>query len=219
VMSKKGNPYDDHDDNAEEWEPLMRGWFSASLVAVSSAWVVNVQPLAGNKRQLMRWIADNANRLVDIATWDKGHAAPPMAQGVMASRYEWMIIFGASDGASRAVPLSSWRGTVQSLYDGPPQRGNEFSGIHAATMPVHVPTWVLSTLCDKATSVFEPFCGTGTTLIAAEQLGRKCYGMEISPQYVDVIVKRWQDYTGRQAIHADTGKPFAEVASGNEAKN
>ncbi len=48
-------------------------------------------------------------------------------------------------------------------------------------------------------NVYEPFCGSGTTLIAAEQLGRKCYGMEISPQYCDVIVKRWETLTGRQA--------------------
>jgi DNA modification methylase len=47
--------------------------------------------------------------------------------------------------------------------------------------------------------VFDPFLGSGTTLIAAEQLGRKCYGMEISPQYCDVIVKRWETLTGRQA--------------------
>jgi len=47
--------------------------------------------------------------------------------------------------------------------------------------------------------VFDPFLGSGTTLIAAEQLGRKCYGMEISPQYCDVIVKRWETFTGKKA--------------------
>ena len=48
-------------------------------------------------------------------------------------------------------------------------------------------------------SVYDPFLGSGTTLIAAEQLGRKCYGMEISPQYCDVIVKRWENLTGKMA--------------------
>ena len=200
AMAAKANPYGDYEDNADGWDQVMRGWFSASDAAVSDAWVVNVQPLAGNKRDLVRFIADNAGRLVDVATWDKGHAAPPMAAGVMASRFEWMVIFSANDGASRAVPLSSWRGTVQSVYVAPPQRGNEFSKVHAATMPLHVPAWVMQTLCDQSKSVYEPFCGTGTTLIAAEQLGRKCYGMEISPQYCDVIVKRWETLTGRQAV-------------------
>ena len=48
--------------------------------------------------------------------------------------------------------------------------------------------------------VLDLFLGSGTTLIAAEQLGRTCYGMEISPAYCDVIVKRWETLTGKQAV-------------------
>jgi len=51
----------------------------------------------------------------------------------------------------------------------------------------------------EAESVYDPFLGSGTTLIAAEQLGRKCYGLEISPAYCDVIVKRWETLTGKKA--------------------
>lgn len=51
----------------------------------------------------------------------------------------------------------------------------------------------------EAELIYDPFLGSGTTLIAAEQLGRKCYGMEISPQYCDVIVKRWETLTGKKA--------------------
>lgn len=50
--------------------------------------------------------------------------------------------------------------------------------------------------------IYDPFLGSGTTLIAAEQLGRKCYGMEISPAYCDVIVKRWENLTGKKAVLA-----------------
>ena len=53
--------------------------------------------------------------------------------------------------------------------------------------------------------VYDPFLGSGTTLIAAEQLGRKCYGMEISPAYCDVIVKRWETLTGKKATLATDG--------------
>lgn len=198
AMADKQRVYDKHDDNPDEWAQLMDGWWDASVQAVTYAWLVNVQPLAGNKRELMRWINARIDRLIDIITWDKGHSAPPMAAGVLASRYEWIIGMGKTD-ASRAFPLSSWRGTLQSVYEAPPQRGNEYADIHAATMPVHVPAWIMGTLCDQAKSVYEPFCGTGTTLIAAEQLGRICYGMEISPAYCDVIVKRWETLTGKKA--------------------
>ena len=52
----------------------------------------------------------------------------------------------------------------------------------------------------KTELIYDPFLGSGTTLIAAEQLGRKCYGMEISPAYCDVIVKRWETLTGKKAV-------------------
>ena len=163
----------------------MTKWFNASKEFVS-CWLVNVQPLAGNKRSLIKFINEESIRLCDILTWDKGHSAPPMAAGVMGSRYEWIVIFG-KEGQSRSIPFSSWRGTIQSVYNAPPQRKNEFSGVHAATMPIHLPVWIMQELCDSIKSVYDPFCGTGTTLIAAEQLGRKCYGMEISPNYCKEI--------------------------------
>jgi len=59
--------------------------------------------------------------------------------------------------------------------------------------------------------MLDPFLGSGTAVIAAEQNGRVCCGTEIDPRYVDVIVKRWQDYTGNEAKHED-GRTFAQVA-------
>ena len=70
---------------------------------------------------------------------------------------------------------------------------------HDATFPVALPSFFIKAYSDEGDSIFDPFMGSGTTLIAAEQLGRKCYGMEISPAYCDVIVKRWENLTGKQA--------------------
>jgi DNA modification methylase len=70
---------------------------------------------------------------------------------------------------------------------------------HAAAFPMGLPSFFIKAYTDKADTVFDPFMGSGTTLIAAEQLGRKCYGMEISPAYCDVIVKRWENLTGKKA--------------------
>ena len=209
VMSKKGNAYTQHKDNADEWANLMEGWWSASIPYVS-AWVVNVQPLAGNKRNLFNWVNDRISQLCDFITWDKGHAAPAMAEGVMSSSFEWMIIFG-SENASRSVPFSSWRGTIKNVYSAPPQRSNDFASIHAATMPTHVPEWVFTKLCDKAKSIYEPFAGTGTTLIACEKTGRINRSMELDPKYCDVIVQRWQEFTGQTATLESDGKPFISL--------
>jgi len=72
----------------------------------------------------------------------------------------------------------------------------ESGDYHPAVFPVALPSSAMKCWLG---AVYEPFCGSGSTLIAAEQLNRKCYGMEISPQYCDVIVKRWETLTGKTA--------------------
>ena len=48
-------------------------------------------------------------------------------------------------------------------------------------------------------NVYEPFLGSGTTLIACEDTGRICYGVELDPKYIDIIIKRWENHTGKKA--------------------
>ena len=60
--------------------------------------------------------------------------------------------------------------------------------------------------------VFDPFGGSGSTLIACETTGRQARLLELDPRYVDVIVKRWQDYTGRKAVLESDGREFEQIA-------
>lgn len=71
---------------------------------------------------------------------------------------------------------------------------------HTCPKPVKLFAELMQPMTDKGDIVYEAFCGSGTTLIASEQLGRTCYGMEISPAYCDVIVERWQNLTGQKAV-------------------
>ena len=71
---------------------------------------------------------------------------------------------------------------------------------HPATFPVFLPCEYIVAFTDKEDIVIEPFCGSGTTLIACEQLDRVCYGMELDPKYCDVIIKRWENLTGEKAV-------------------
>ena len=85
----------------------------------------------------------------------------------------------------------------------------ETGDYHPAVFPVAFPRTVMNAWPGVA---YEPFCGSGTTLIAAEQLGRKCYGMEISSAYCDVIVKRWETLTGKKAkLEKRNGKTRAKA--------
>jgi DNA modification methylase len=74
---------------------------------------------------------------------------------------------------------------------------------HNAQKPLPIVSRCIGNSTTEGGVIFEPCAGSGTTLIAAEQLGRKCYGMEISPQYCDVIVKRWETLTGKKATLAN----------------
>lgn len=60
-------------------------------------------------------------------------------------------------------------------------------------------------------AVYEPFGGSGTTLMASETLGRNCYSVEIEPRFVDVIVTRWQNFTGRAAVLDGSQQTFEQV--------
>ena len=65
-------------------------------------------------------------------------------------------------------------------------------------------------------AIYDPFLGSGTSLIAAEMTGRVCYGLEFDPAYVDVIVRRWQLFTGRAAVHQASGQSFDERADSQD---
>jgi DNA modification methylase len=65
--------------------------------------------------------------------------------------------------------------------------------------------WLIERTSEPGAEIYEPFGGSGTGIIAAEKTGRKCYAMEMSPAYCDVIVKRWEEATGKKAqrIHGE----------------
>ncbi|MAA66803.1 MAG: DNA methylase N-4 [Alteromonadaceae bacterium] len=86
--------------------------------------------------------------------------------------------------------------------------------VHPTQKPVAVPERALTNSSKAGDSVLDLFGGSGSTLIAAEKTGRNARLMELDPKYVDVIVKRWQAFTGKDAVHADSGQTFNEIANG-----
>jgi DNA modification methylase len=198
--AKRESFYDQHEDDPDSWPDLMAGWFAA-FRPVSECVICNVQMLADNKRAMIRWLADRADDLVDVIVWDKINAAPQMQANVLSNAFEFCFVFGGN--ASRAVPFADFHGTLSNVLRLDPRGKNDQADKHRAVFPLELPAWFMQSLCREAKTVADPFCGTGTTLIAAEQLGRKCYGMEISPAYCDVIVKRWETLTGKKATRAN----------------
>jgi len=110
--------------------------------------------------------------------------------------YQWQhepCLYGWKEGAAHGW-YSDRKQTTLLRFDRPTR-----SEDHPTMKPVAMFAYLMGNSTAPQGLAYDPFLGSGTTLIAAEQLGRTCYGMEISPAYCDVIVKRWETLTGRKA--------------------
>ena len=94
-------------------------------------------------------------------------------------------------------------GRMGSIYVGAFATGEK---VHPAAFPVHLPREYINACSHIDDIIYEPFGGSGTTLIACEEIGRACRIMELSPRYCDVIIERWQDFTGGKAVLEKKGK-------------
>jgi DNA modification methylase len=85
---------------------------------------------------------------------------------------------------------------------------------HGTQKPVECMKRPMENNSSPGQAVYEPFSGSGTTIIAAEMTGRACYAVELAPAYVDVAIQRWQEFTGERALHASTGEAYSNPNSG-----
>ena len=180
-----------------------------NALLVSDMAIVNVQMLAGNKVALLEYLYQFREDLADIAVWDKGRAQPVMSRNVLNGRFEFLLFLTLrrSKGRTpRTLFTADFRGTVSNVYAAPPQQHNPYHAVHAATFPLHLPLWLMQTFDSAGGAVFDPFLGTGTTLMACEQMGRTCYGMEIEPTYCDLVLQRWEQQTGYWAVRLENDK-------------
>jgi DNA modification methylase len=84
--------------------------------------------------------------------------------------------------------------------------------VHPTVKPVAMVADAMKDCTRRGDIVIDTFSGAGTTILAAERVGRRAYAVELEPKYVDVAIRRWQAFTRRDAVHADTGQTFEEVA-------
>ena len=91
--------------------------------------------------------------------------------------------------------------------------GQDAETTHGTQKPVECMKRPIENNSSPGQAVYEPFSGSGTTIIAAEITGRACHAIELMPQYVDVAVERWQAFTGETAKLEADGRPFAEVSA------
>lgn len=105
-----------------------------------------------------------------------------------------------------------WSGMVKASEHGEKR-------VHPTQKPIALALWCFEHYGEKDKGVLDLFGGSGSTLIACEKTGRHCRMMELDPHYCDVIIKRWQDFTGKSATLESSGKTYNELLNDNQAKN
>ena len=200
LQTKKESKYIHSDDISKlDYQDLIVKTTQHSL-EYSKDVFVNLQFLAGNKKELLLWLAELANNFKDIFFWKKRSCAPAMAENIANSQVEVIVLFG-KDNNSRSWGNKKFRGTFSNHIETNSASGeNKNTKIHNATFPVELPFNFLKQGYNENSKVLDLFGGTGTTMIACEKLNMKSYMVELEPLYVDVIVQRYVDYTGNENI-------------------
>jgi DNA modification methylase len=201
---KKYNSFDDNQTESEFFDFLTANM--TCLMAVSDEVFYNIGLVQDNKRTIFKLVNEFGDTFKDVIYWKKKTVAPHIQKGVINNLVEFILCFG--DGKRKFINPQFGQGTYWNVIEGANASGNEFSSIHKATFPIYLPENIITNFTGRNAIVIDCFGGTGTTLIACEKHNRDCRMMELDPKYCDVIIKRWQDFTGKKAVHAETGETF-----------
>lgn len=125
----------------------------------------------------------------------------------------WLYWSKGQDGLTMSDGELAWTTEKKPLRSITVNRSALKGSVHPTQKPLQIVEFSLDYI-NAGEIVLDLFGGSGSTLMACEKTKRQARLMELAPQYCDVIVKRWQDFTGKKATHAETGKTFAEYADG-----
>lgn len=144
-------------------------------------------------------IADGFN-LYETIVWKKKGMPNPASTDVLTRDFEFVFLFNQSATYRTNKANNEARTNVWDISNMGTQEDN-----HKACFPVELPSRGILESTQTGGIVYEPFCGSGTTIIACENLGRKCRGVELSPSYVGVTLERFQQHTGKTPVMVEHG--------------
>ena len=158
------------------------------------------------------------SELKNLCIWAKNNAG---MGSLYRSQHELVFVFKSGHGSHRNnVELGRHGRHRSNLWSYPgvnsfgrsSEEGNLLA-LHPTVKPVKLVADAILDCSARSDWVLDPFLGSGTSLIAAERVGRRCCGLELDPLYVDTIIRRWQAMTGDTARHAGSGRSFDETAA------
>jgi DNA modification methylase len=206
--------------SGEMTSPVFIGFLIAALsLAAKHSVEGSIQYVCIDWRHLAEMLAagkDVFTDLINLVVWVKSNGG----QGSFyRSQHELILVFKSGDAPHRNnVELGRhgrnrtnvWHyAGVNTFRSG---RLDDLSA-HPTVKPVALVADAMRDCTRRGDLVLDPFMGSGTTMLAAERVGRRSYGLEIDPRYVDVAIRRWQAFTGRDAVLKGTNKTFDEIAA------
>jgi DNA modification methylase len=166
---------------------------------VSTEVMINIGIIQNTKRPIVQLLTHFSDQFKDVIFWKKSSAAPHIQQGIMNSLVEFIICFGSN--SSRKFENAQFgQGTYWNVIEGANASANKYADIHKATFPTYLPENISTNFVPLSGLMLDMFIGSGTTIIAAERTGRRCFGIELDPIYCDVSVRRYEEHTGKKAV-------------------
>jgi DNA modification methylase len=167
------------------------------------------------------------NELKNLCVWVKDR---PGMGTFYRSQHELVFVFKYGDSPHQNnFALGQHGRTRSNVWSFPSARnlnaddgdldGNEALGAHPTIKPVRLIEEAILDCSRRGEIVLDPFLGSGSTLIACEKARRRCAGIELSPKYLDTAIRRWQQWTGCDAIHESTGQTFKHLADQRKEDN
>ncbi len=183
------------DKKSEDEYRLFLNDFLSIAMQFSVLQFVNLAFLEGGKRSIIGWLSDKKDFYCDQMIWKKKSSAPS-PPNVLTHNHEMILIFSKEQLPNRRLITKDFSHAF-SVLEIDRNEQNEFAKYHHATFPVKLAEAVIE--LSSVNSVYEPFGGSGTTLIACEKLSHTCFIMELDPHYCDIIVERWEKFSGKKA--------------------
>ena len=161
---------------------------------------------------MYRIVKESNLKFLELIVWDKKTAMPVVSNKQMTRTYEDILVVGDEDNmrndyemfglsTNRSdVFMNKRTGRTMTNYWRVRPSNTQIKGLHEACYPLELPARAIDLVTKEGEIVADPFGGSGSTLIACEQTNRKCYMMEIDPHYCQVIIDRWEKFTGNKAI-------------------
>jgi len=189
----------------EEFARLLRAWFANAAEALDVGRGFYIWGGYANLANYPAALAENGLYFSQAIVWNKLH--PVLTRKDFMGAFE-LAFYGWKEGAAHLYLGPANATDLWEIKKVTPQ-----SMIHLTEKPVELAARAMHYSSRPGENVLDLFGGSGSTLIAAEQLGRCAYLSELDPLYADVIVERWQKLTGRHAVLEGDGRTFAEIAA------